>query len=115
MMQRPLRENRCLEDRWFVVALLAALVAIVTPLEPVAGQQHGPGAMALREAAPAEWLTYGRDQAETHYSPLEQIDADNVGRLELAWSWEIPKTGARLEATPLVSEGVMYATGLYLH
>ena len=111
MMQRPLRENRCLEDRWFGVALIAALVAIVTPLEPVAGQQDGPGAMALREAAPAEWLTYGRDQAETHYSPLEQIDADNVGRLGLAWSWEIPKAGARLEATPLVSEGVMYATG----
>ena len=96
-----------------VVALLAALVAVVKPHEPVAGQQNGPGAMALREADPAEWLTYGRDQAETHYSPLDQITSDNVDRLGLAWSWEIPKTGARLEATPLVSEGVMYATGAH--
>ena len=90
MVQRPPRENRCL-DRRFVVALLAALVSVVIPLEPEAGQQDGPGAMALREAAPAEWLTYGRDQAETHYSPLDQITSDNVDRLRLARSWEIPK------------------------
>ena len=126
-MQRPLRKDRALKDqalkgRWLVVALLATLVGVVMPLgpmaehpfagQPLAAQQSdGPGAVALREAAPAEWLTYGRDQAETHYSPLDQINAGNVGRLGLAWSWEIPVTGARLEATPLVSDGVMSATG----
>ncbi len=35
-----------------------------------------------------EWLTYGRDYAETHFSPLKQIDASNVKRLGLAWSWD---------------------------
>ncbi len=112
-MQHPLRRNRFL-----FVASLAALVAVIQPPQPVAGQQSANAdedgtvnAAALMEAAPAEWLSYGRDQAETHYSPLDQINAGNVDRLELAWSWEIPKTGARLEATPLVSDGVMYATG----
>ena len=66
---------------------------------------------ALRASAPAEWLTTGRDQAETHYSPLDQIDVENIDELGLAWTWVIPKSGARLEATPVVSDGVMYATG----
>ena len=118
MMQRPLRKVR-LKDRRSVVTLLGALVAVVMPLGPMAGQplaaqqSDGPGALALREAAPAEWLSYGRDQAETHYSPLDQINSDNIDRLGLAWSWLIPKTGARLETTPLVSDGVMYATGAH--
>ncbi|MEJ2239386.1 MAG: hypothetical protein P8X82_13885, partial [Gemmatimonadales bacterium] len=31
---------------------------------------------ALRSAKAEEWLTYGRDYAETHYSPLSQINRD---------------------------------------
>ena len=99
MMQRPLRKDRSSNDRWLVVALLGALAGVVMPLgsfagQPAAAQQSdGPGALALQEAAPEEWLTYGRDQAETHYSPLNQINSDNIDRLGLAWSWEIPKAG----------------------
>jgi quinohemoprotein ethanol dehydrogenase len=58
-----------------------------------------------------EWLTYGRDYAETHFSPLKQIDTTNVKRLGLAWSWETESpSGARIEATPLFSNGVLYAS-----
>ena len=81
-MQHPLRRNRFLS-----VASLAALVAVVQPPQPVAGQQSANAdedgtvnAAALMKAAPAEWLSYGRDQAETHYSPLDQINAGNVDR-----------------------------------
>jgi quinohemoprotein ethanol dehydrogenase len=66
---------------------------------------------ALRNASKneGEWLTYGRDYHETHYSPLKQIDSTNVKRLGLAWTWETESpTGGRIEATPLVSNGVMY-------
>ena len=40
---------------------------------------------ALRSAAKNgdEWVTYGRDYAETHYSPLKQIDTTNVS----VWAW----------------------------
>jgi len=56
-----------------------------------------------------EWLTYGRDYAETHYSPLTQINAGNVAHMGLAWSWETEsREGGALEATPLVSNGVIY-------
>jgi PQQ-dependent dehydrogenase (methanol/ethanol family) len=65
----------------------------------------------IAAAAPGEWLSYGRDYAETHYSPLSQVNAGNVSRLAVAWTWDIPKTGARLEATPIVADGVIYATG----
>ena len=76
-----------------------------------AAGQRGVDEAAIREGAPGEWLTYGRDYAETHYSPLAEIDASNVQRLGVAWSWDLPRTGARLEATPLVADGVIYATG----
>ena len=36
----------------------------------------------------AEWLSYGHDYAETHFSPLAEINAKNVKRLSLAWFWE---------------------------
>lgn len=58
-----------------------------------------------------EWQTYGRDYAETHFSPLKQIDTTNVKRLGLAWSLETESpAGARIEATPLFSNGVLYAS-----
>lgn len=67
---------------------------------------------ALRRASESkEWLTYGGDYAETHYSPLNQIDASNVSRLGLAWSWETESpSGGRVEGTPLFSNGVLYGS-----
>ncbi|HLF09757.1 MAG TPA: PQQ-dependent dehydrogenase, methanol/ethanol family [Gammaproteobacteria bacterium] len=56
-----------------------------------------------------EWLTYGRDYAETRFSPLDQINSDNVARLGLAWYYDTDSLRG-LEATPLVSNGVLYAT-----
>ena len=56
-----------------------------------------------------EWLSYGRDYGETRFSPLDQINDSNVDQLGLAWSYD---TGSfrGLEATPLMHDGVMYAT-----
>lgn len=56
-----------------------------------------------------EWLTYGRDYAETRFSPLQEINAANVNQLGVAWTLD---TGSfrGLEATPLVSDGILYAT-----
>src|SRR5262245_47689657 len=36
---------------------------------------------------PGSWLTYGRDQSETRYSTLKQIDSSNAKRLGLTWSY----------------------------
>ena len=70
---------------------------------------------AILDSPGQEWLTYGGDYAETHYSPLDEVDRSTVGRLGLAWAWEITGTAGTLEATPLVSDGVLYATGTWSH
>ena len=62
---------------------------------------------------PAEaWVSYGRDYAETHHSPLTQIDAANVSRLKLAWSTEVGSQG-KVETTPIVWDGMLYGTSTW--
>src|SRR5712672_3092959 len=61
-----------------------------------------------------EWRTYGGDLASTRYSPLDQINADNFNKLEVAWRFKTDSLGPRpefnLEATPLMANGVVYLT-----
>ncbi len=59
---------------------------------------------------PGEWLTYGRTYDEQRYSPLTQINDRNVGRLGLAWHYDIPGDRRVQEGTPLIAGGVMYLT-----
>jgi quinohemoprotein ethanol dehydrogenase len=56
-----------------------------------------------------EWITHGIDPAETRYSPLDQINRSNVSRLGLAWTSVAGEGGGNQEATPLFSNGVLYA------
>ena len=56
----------------------------------------------------SEWLTYGFTPAETRYSPAQQINASNVARLGLAWSYDVGRGGGGQEATPLFSNGTLY-------
>jgi PQQ-dependent dehydrogenase (methanol/ethanol family) len=75
---------------------------------------QAPTDAALRAANPAEWLNYGRDYAETHYSPLNQITDANVSTLKPGWSFDLTAAGSPagpLEATPIVHNGVMYVSG----
>jgi PQQ-dependent dehydrogenase (methanol/ethanol family) len=66
----------------------------------------------LRNAAQSkgeEWISYGFTPQETRYSPLNQINATNVSRLGLAWSYEVGPGGGGQEATPLVHNGILYS------
>jgi quinohemoprotein ethanol dehydrogenase len=56
---------------------------------------------------PGNWLTYGRTYSEQRFSPLKQINANNVGQLRLAWYYDLD-THRGQEATPIVVDGVMY-------
>ncbi|SVD32219.1 uncharacterized protein METZ01_LOCUS385073, partial [marine metagenome] len=61
-----------------------------------------------------EWRYYGGDLGSTKYSPIDQIDRDNVGDLQIAWRWKTDNFGPRLDfyyqATPLMVGGVLYTT-----
>ena len=61
----------------------------------------------LRNPAPGEWLNWRGTDNAWGYSPLDQITLDNVGELQLAWSWAMDETGSQ-EAAPLAHDGILY-------
>jgi quinoprotein glucose dehydrogenase len=71
-------------------------------------------AWAASAAKDTEWPTYGADLANSKYRPLDQINASNFGKLEVAWRFKTDNMGSRpegkLEGTPLMVHGVIYAT-----
>src|SRR5215471_14669005 len=72
------------------------------------------GVPGQRQAKDTEWPTYAADLAGTRYRPLDQINASNFGKLEVAWRFKTDSLGNRpeykLEGTPLMVNGVLYAT-----
>src|SRR6185369_11652414 len=63
---------------------------------------------AARSASDGDWLTYGLTPGEMRFSPLKTIDASNVKRLGLVWSYEVGDGGGDQEATPLVWNNTIY-------
>jgi PQQ-dependent dehydrogenase (methanol/ethanol family) len=64
------------------------------------------------KAEPGNWPMYWGDYQGTHYSALKEITPANVSRLRPAWTFPIfADGGSVLQGTPLVVDGVMYATG----
>ncbi len=60
----------------------------------------------LLKPDPADWLMYSRTYDAQRFSPLQQINRDNVGRLAQAWSKALPE--GPIETIPLVHRGIMY-------
>jgi len=89
---------------------LAAGLSVVA----LQGQQAAPKVTdaTLLKPADGDWVGYGRDYAETHHSPLKQVDQSNVSKLAEAWSVEVGSDG-KLETTPLVFNGVLYGTSTW--
>ena len=61
----------------------------------------------LRNPAPGDWLNWRRTDNAWGFSPLDQINRQNVHQLQLVWSWAMDDSGAQ-ESAPLVYDGVMY-------
>ena len=61
-----------------------------------------------------DWPTYGRDYTNQRFSPLKQINRDNVAKLAPRWQY---KSGinATFQATPIVVDGVMYLSLPFNH
>jgi quinoprotein glucose dehydrogenase len=62
-----------------------------------------------------DWIVYGRDAGGERYSPLDSINSENVGSLEVAWTFRTgdaykPKESrpTAFEATPLHVDGTLY-------
>ena len=87
------------------LCFLAVLLAASAPLAP---QQGAPSRQV-------EWLYYGGDPGGSRYSPLTDINAENLGRLQVAWQWKhwetrLDQYGTApgfFENTPLMIDGVL--------
>jgi len=103
-----------------IVALLSAIsLAACSPSPdaskpPAAAAAPAPTAATAPAAARVDWPYYRGNLASQHYSPLDQINASNVSKLEVAWRFATanygPKPEARNETTPLMINGVLYTT-----
>jgi PQQ-dependent dehydrogenase (methanol/ethanol family) len=95
------------------VITLAAMLSTAVALGGVAYAQDFAKVNASRlvnaQKDPSNWITHGGNYAETHYSALDQINASNVGKLNLAWFADFD-TNRGQQATPLVIDGVMYTS-----
>ena len=69
-------------------------------------------ALRAADADSANWLTYGHTYSEQRFSSLKQVDEQTVGQLGVAWYYNL-ETLRGLESTPLVQDGVMYATSAW--
>ncbi|MFT4581516.1 MAG: quinohemoprotein ethanol dehydrogenase [Gammaproteobacteria bacterium] len=58
------------------------------------------------------WLAYGRTHSEQRYSPLDEINADTIGKLGLAWSVELADA-RQIVSTTLAIDGVLYVTSSF--
>jgi quinoprotein glucose dehydrogenase len=89
--------------RW-IVGVAPIIVLALSWSAAVTGQGDAKG----------EWRTYGGDLASRRYSPLDQIDATNFGKLEVAWRFKTDSMGPRpefnLQATPLMIGGRLFLT-----
>ncbi|HEV8347911.1 MAG TPA: PQQ-binding-like beta-propeller repeat protein [Vicinamibacterales bacterium] len=96
------------QSAWRPLSLVAAC-ALIAATSPLSGQS------GLPSTKNGEWTHYTADVRGSRYSPLDQINATNFNQLEVAWRFKTDNLGTRpefkLEGTPLMVKGVIYATG----
>ena len=101
--------ERCRTSRWMFILATAGLALAAGP---VAGHAQSSGDFVpvtdamLHDPAPADWLMWRRTLNSWGYSPLDQINDENVGELRMVWSRAL--TAGSQQGTPLVYNGVMY-------
>jgi PQQ-dependent dehydrogenase (methanol/ethanol family) len=91
---------------------------------PAAEMRSGIPFADIAHPKPGTWPTYNGNVSGNRFSPLDQIDTNNVGSLAPKWIFSIgapkgegpPKRGVgrwvALEGTPVVADGVMYMTSV---
>ncbi|MFY9608372.1 MAG: pyrroloquinoline quinone-dependent dehydrogenase [Blastocatellia bacterium] len=103
------------------------IILLITALLPVVGVWHGPDAQAQRKRSNADfgmdprlpasdWPAYGRDPGGSRFSPLTQINRDNVRNLRVAWTYRTgdlsdgqnARSSSAFQCTPLLVDGTLY-------
>ena len=80
------------------------MIAVLAPLAAVPAPQSPSSAAVGRYTT---WRTYGGTPDQIRYSTLRQINRRNVGRLQVAWTYDAGESGG-LQTQPIVVDGVLY-------
>src|SRR5690349_4885671 len=102
---------RQLKTKRLSVSLVAVSAIALAWITVGASGQQGSGQPSTKNG---EWPHYTADLKGTKYSPLDQINGSNFNKLEVAWRFKTDNLGTRpefkLEGTPIMIKGVLYAT-----
>jgi len=105
-----IESRRCCENHFSSLCLVAPVVLLLFALgphaPPIAAQELDQAAMV--EPAMDTWPTYNGDYSGKRFSPLDQINASNVGSLTLAWVFH--PHASTIKSTPLEVNGILYFT-----
>jgi quinoprotein glucose dehydrogenase len=83
--------------RYFAFGLMILALFWVLPTTAQQGAKDG------------QWRAYAGETGSTNYSPLDQINKENVKNLQVAWTWKFDNFGnANSEVTPIMVNGVVY-------
>jgi quinoprotein glucose dehydrogenase len=103
--------------RYLLLGILLAVIVGQITVEYSRAKSH----IDLSSGGIADWPQYGRNQEGTRYTPLNQINRDNVAYLEKAWEYHTgdfsdgsdgrPET--TFQATPILVDGVLYLATVY--
>ena len=92
------------------IGVTAALTALPALSAPAAPGEYSPVTDArLKNPEPGNWLQYRGNYGGWGYSPLDKVNVNNVGKLQLAWSLSTGQTEGH-QAPPIVNNGFMYVT-----
>ena len=100
------------------VVMLVAVAQVYDHWQSVIAQTKKAGNITVARIIAEEkvdkgnWLAHGRTFNEQRFSPLKQINEQNVGQLGLAWHYKLD-IDRGVEALPIVVDGVMYTTGAW--
>jgi quinoprotein glucose dehydrogenase len=94
--------NRAAPSRLALAMALVGLASMLGCVRSIIG----------RSPEERDWAVTGGDAGNTRYSPLSQINRDNVARLEVAWVYHTGDGSrtSQIQATPIVVRGILYST-----
>ena len=95
-----------------ITGAVGALCALIGAASFAGAESARPAGDATAATEPSGWPAVGHDDGDTRFSPLRDIDEHNVGRLKLAWYYDLD-THRGQEATPVVVDGVLYSTSAW--
>src|SRR5690349_7754708 len=104
------RKSRFLTSLGMTMARSLICVSFAVCILPASRAQVTPQRLLDSAKEPQNWLMYSGDYAGRRYSTLDQINASNAGSLVPKWAYQT-MAGGKYETTPLVVDGVLFATG----